>query len=1568
MAVTLCGAVGLLVSVAITTPPAASAVEAHILAKTFGSASSTLPDPYPLAEPDQIAVDESDGDVYVANPAVNDRQTMAIDATGGTFTFTFTNPLTHETVTTKPIRAGTFNGAETTPVLFKNAWKEVVEPSDVKVVEVEPHSSFDREEKFGVEFEGMLAGADVPTVSCDGAGLTGPEASCSFKTEIVPITGADVEKFNSAGELIWVLGNKVDKTTGGDLCTVASHDECQPATPGSAPGQFEEPRVLALDNSGDASKGDIYVGDTGDGLVSKFTAEGKLAESWGDNGPNGAPDGQFDIETADRALNREVSSLAVSATSGELYLGQAGDEEIVVVEPDGQALRKLITSQRAAYHSSSALAVNSAGDLYLVEPDGQPENGAFEIGPGDEALGEVDPGPATGLALDPASEDIYVAKGREVARYNALHEPLEPFIGYDEGLAATAGVAVDQGQALYVAEPAHAEIALYTPQSVQAPFATIEAPSGVGYTKAGVSGRVDPEGHVTVCSFEYVSEAHFQAERFGERQFKSYPEEQQAISEGYERVGHAACEPELVGSGATAVAVHAALGKLKPGTVYHVRLAARNAAGTAHSTEPDPTFATEAAAKPTVTIESASSVTATDAKLVGHVDPNAPEPLTPEIEEAFAVRWHFRCKPECGFHEGTIAADDVTHEVSGAAEGLLPGTRYEVSLLAQNSGPAATAGPVFFTTLAIAPSVDSTSPADVTSTAATLSTTLDPGGAATTAHFQYLTVAQYRADGEAFGAGTQSTAESGPIGSDDSVHEASVGVAGLLPDTAYEFRVLASNEVQRELAGPATLLYTYPVEAAGGCENEQLRLEDGSTGLPDCRAYELVSSPEAVGEAYVPEAGGGGGAQRTVEKSQLARRAATDGGGVVYVAEPPAQGGNGNVGNGLGDQYLATRGAAGWSSGVITPANTYPANDAGYVAFSGDLSQSILYDAGADPLGEVPPLAAGAPDCQMLYARTGTASEAGFQPLFTETGEHLTSPIDDCGEPLYAGANSGSEAVPAASDRLFQTEAALSSGVKPPVVNSFKEFACLRGCDLYDSTPKGVQLIDLLPNGEQAPGATFGGPGPAGTGRSDFSHVISADGSRVFWTDTANGEIYVRENIGRAKVATVQVSAGAAQYWTASSDGRYVYYTENGAVLRFDVQGEAGKQREEVVPAAGGAQAVIGINEEGEDGAYVYVVAAGKLAPQAEARSCQIGNLKEERQQEEGSLPAGLGCNLYLVHGGQTTFIAALSALDDQFDSLGARAQGSKAGDWMPDLGARSAELTPDGHSIVFQSIVHLTGVGGTTSTNSIFDYDADGGRLACVSCEPSGAQPKSEASGLLSRVTALPFSDESTYVGRWISADGSRVFFETEQALVPQDTNGLENVYEWEREGTPGCPQAAVARPNDGCTHLLSDGEGASDSLLLEASPSGDDVFILTRDELLPSAAHDQMRVFDVRVNGGFPAATGSLAAPPACESAEACLPPLSEPPFASFAASSAFSGPGNVLTPSQPAKEVGGVGAESHAPKQRSSATPKLARALARCRGLRGKSRRSACERRARKRYGGARGSAATRNGRGR
>ena len=149
-----------------------------------------------------------------------------------------------------------------------------------------------------------------------------------------------------------------------------------------------------------------------------------------------------------------------------------------------------------------------------------------------------------------------------------------------------------------------------------------------------------------------------------------------------------------------------------------------------------------------------------------------------------------------------------------------------------------------------------------------------------------------------------------------------------------------------------------------------------------------------------------------------------------------------------------------------------------------------------------------------------------------------------------------------------------------------------------------------------------------------------------------------------------------------------------------------------------------------------------------------------------------------------------------------------------------------------------------------------------------------------------LPVSWSSTYQPEWISEDGSRVFFDSVEPLVSQDTNGKPDVYEWERDGTGSCAEAR------GCVYLLSGGTSKSSSWLLGASASGDDAFIITRAQLTPEDQDEMYNVFDARVGGVQPVS------PPACTGTGCQGIPATPPTFAT-PPSVTFSGVGNFSPP---------------------------------------------------------------------
>ncbi len=386
--------------------------------------------------------------------------------------------------------------------------------------------------------------------------------------------------------------------------------------------------------------------------------------------------------------------------------------------------------------------------------------------------------------------------------------------------------------------------------------------------------------------------------------------------------------------------------------------------------------------------------------------------------------------------------------------------------------------------------------------------------------------------------------------------------------------------------------------------------------------------------------------------------------------------------------------------------------------------------------------------------------------------------------------------------------------------------------------------MNVPPEGPSHAGATFGAQIAAEPDEPDFEHVISEDGARVFWTQLSTGIVYAREN----GTKTVQVSAHQARYQTATPDGRYVFYIEERQLWRFDVETEARVALTTPGPEAK-VQGVVGISDDGE---YVYFVARGELA---------AGSSYGEE-------------NLYLLHAGTTSFIAAPEA----------------SGAWGP-LRTREAEVTPDGHALVFVSSRSLTGYdnafeGGQASEVYVYETEGESGRLLCVSCDRSGELPRQPGatSGQLDGTLGsfLPVSWSNTYLPQWISDDGSRVFFDSEIDLVPQDTNGAQDVYEWERDGAGSCQESA------GCIYLLSSGIVTSGSWLIGSSASGDDVFIVSRAKLTPEDGGEANVLYDARVDGVPPA-------PPSGCTGTGCQGLPSAPPVFATPSSVTFDGVGN-------------------------------------------------------------------------
>lgn len=619
----------------------------------------------------------------------------------------------------------------------------------------------------------------------------------------------------------------------------------------------------------------------------------------------------------------------------------------------------------------------------------------------------------------------------------------------------------------------------------------------------------------------------------------------------------------------------------------------------------------------------------------------------------------------------------------------------------------------------------------------------------------------------------------------------------------------------------------------------------GAAALPmlDGRAYEMVSPPDKDGAGVLGPSfeGGVGDSGGMVE-------AAEDGAGITYLANSPFGEPQGNA---IGSQIVSTRGSQGWSSqSISTPHDTPSGISANlgveYEAFSPDLSLGIVNPSlgrGALIGGEQgppdPPLSPlSPPGYNQIYLRNTVAG--GYQPLLTT--------------------------VPPAAPQQFHMELAGASPDLHHVVVSMEG-------NLYEWNQGETQLkpVNILPGGGFATDAFVGNENVTSSGNSaNTVGAISADGSQVVW-DQPNGPTYLRD---MATETTVQLQSS---FQAASVDGTKVFLSDGGDLYLYESATEkASDMTVDTNPSDPLGAAVMGVIGANSDGSKVYFVAEGALAPGATsgpARGCIEGE------------PSGR-CNLYVLHeedgAWHTTFIAALPSADGSV--------------WSQSLLNRTSRVSPSGRFLAFSSTASLTGYDNRDANSGqldseVFIYDSVTQRLVCASCNASGARPTagSELPGW--EAFRLPVA---IYQPRYLS-DSGRLFFESADALLPRDTNGQKDVYEWEPPGTGSCAGGP------GCLGLVSTGTGAAPASFLDADAAGENAFFITRDRLLPQDFDDNVDLYDARVcTSASPCIAPAGAQPAPCAATDACrAAPNPQPSVFGAPASATFSGAGNARLP---------------------------------------------------------------------
>lgn len=734
-----------------------------------------------------------------------------------------------------------------------------------------------------------------------------------------------------------------------------------------------------------------------------------------------------------------------------------------------------------------------------------------------------------------------------------------------------------------------------------------------------------------------------------------------------------------------------------------------------------------------------------------------------------------------------------------------------------------------------------------------------------------------------------------------------------------------------------------PARAEGPCANAAFR-KGISAGLPECRAYELVTPAYKQGSKVSITAVAGDGSRA-----------------IAF-----SEGNFGDAHNSQGEPgavYALTRSAAGWSEeNLDAPAAQFPFDQ--FRDASTDLS-STLWDmrATAQPLD--------AHDL-VIKGAGGTLRDLGpvAPPSATTLPPGLGFPEAPAHEDGFAYQGASSDL----SHVLFQVQGASTVGGKSylwPGDNtepgSSSGFRSLYEYTAGDAGPPALVGVD-------SGGALLGACGVS-AGAANGNHTqgaISSDGTIVFFTPAGADDVpcpgaqpAVDELFARVEGArTVAISdpvpnaacsspacrsapSADAEFEGASDNGQKAYFAStqqltdtasadtspgdsstagNGAgcaatagpggcnLYLYDFGQPEGHNLIDVSrgDASGAGPQVQGVLAISRDASHVYFVAKGVLASNAN------GN---------GELASAGAENLYVsepdpAHTGQllTAFIGTLASADS------AEWEGS---------GERIAAATPGGRFLAFNSFAHLT-PDASGEAQQVFRYDAQTGELTRVSvgAEVAGAT-------LASGAAQVPVSAGWRQPAA-MSEDGAYVVFQSADGLAPLALNDQPV------SGGAGLAQNIYVY-HDGTIALISDGQdatateaGASSVKVLGTTASGGDIFFQTADRIAPQDTDTEQDVYDARIDGGF--ATQPAAVP--CQD-EGCQDSAFSPPQFPTPSSVALSGQGNLPAPAPPLTPA------PKPPPKPLTAKQKLAKALKLCR-KKPRRERPSCIRNAHRRYG--------------
>jgi hypothetical protein len=1294
------------------------------------------------------------------------------------------------------------------------------------------------------------------------------------------------------------LGTNVIDGKGTGQCPTIPADCDQTPQNGYSFHVYSDWQQVVVDHSGTATDGNIYVSALSGGVFSDFIDVF-------------ASDGHFlgQLTAAGGTPLEDVCGLAVDS-GGNIYLAgwrQAGEKspEGRIDKFDPSANPPLNTDHVATFATPEVVCRLAAGtgpgagtifgDLFYNYAGG----GVVKLDADDGAIEGVIPQSGT-PSVDPVSGHVFVGGHEFDAGGNS---ELSSFnVASNTGFGTASNGAIDR---VYVTAG--------NKVNVLGPIVTIPGVATgtfevIGDTSIRVKGTVTPDGEaLTECFFEYDSQPYF-----------GNPGKEGEPAHGQTAPCEAPNAAEI-SPGAGPVAAHADLTGLGGETAYHYRLVARNAnaelypqEATAVAVGADRVFKTPG--KPAIKSMWATNVIFTEATLKATLNPE-------NATTKYRFEWGLDSSYGNSSPEITLGTGGADHTVGFNLSGLEPATTYHYRLIAINAIGVSEGIDRQFTTFSIPtpPAGGCENEASRTGPSAALpdcrayevATPLDKRGDAglgLSVPYVHRPPEEVSSDGQRLVYGSFS-----PFGEPDSVPLVSEFLSERDPQTGWSSRSITPPISSASPYFPLNLYPSYVAFSEDLCHgwvrtDSVLLLAPGATpNFPNLYRRSLCGQQD-----YLP----------------LTTAAPIDvdpGEPNLFEYRPAVQGFSADSGTTVFRLSAALEGTGATTtvdSNGRRPNQLYAADAAGGLRLASvlpDTSAAIgNASVGESTVDNYEVRHAFSPDGSRLYWTQGVFGGQIYLRL-NPTEPQSAQALGSAGG--TGNLSAGSDKVTALKAAEGKADFSAGSATATLLETSLGRFVVGQPVSAPAAElPPGTTITEV-----SGPTLTLSAP----AGKSGASKTISSKGPLPFAVGqtitgpgiplkttivaTAEGSLTLSANATQTQAAaplsaysecteadkactlsvSEAVSGAEARFQGASADGSIAFFSVGGGLYEFDAAAAIAHQPEPASLIAEGVR--LKVMGASEDASRLYFASTEDLGAGPNPR---------------GDEPVVGEPNLYLYEAGAPpsyAFIGTLVAPPvDATDSTETQEYPRPLA-WGPT--SRASRVSPDGMHAAFTSRAALTGndnldVASGEPDAEVYLYDAASGvaeaQLRCVSCIPSGARPAGRLVGhtdvdelwTASRIQAWQNPHRPS---RALAEDGRRLFFESFDALLPQDTNGALDVYQWEAPGAGDCDteDANHFEKNGGCLSLISSGQSPEPSEFIDASADGSDVFFLTGSSLL-NADPGLRDIYDARVGGGFPEAPPPA---PACEG-EACQSPP-EAPNDPTPASSSFEGAGNVVEP---------------------------------------------------------------------